>query len=202
MNRAELIYEQPNLGDGTHDGGALINSGRFAFLMILGADVMLYVGLIGGYLVLRGGSLSWPPPGSPKLDMMLMLWSLPALILSAVTLGMSIRSQAQNNPRKMRLALLLSLVMMVAFLAVNAVEWQRLLQAGLDVMTVFGGIYLILTGTMLLHVIVASLFATRILSISKEPGYNARSGNALTHLGYFVYLQSIVWIALFGLIYL
>jgi heme/copper-type cytochrome/quinol oxidase subunit 3 len=198
----EILYERAGLRDSTHTGGEMINSSRFAFLLLLGADVMLYVGLLGGYFVLRGGSLSWPPPGSPAVSPSLMIWTCPLVVLAAIGIGLSVRWHHTNTLNKMRLSLAGTLVMLALFLAVNATEWMHLLSAGLDIMTVYGGIYLIVMGVFILHIIGASMFVIRMIKrVSKWRTYT-RSANSIPHLAMFLYLQTAIWLALYALIYI
>jgi len=197
----EIVYEKAGLRDSTHAGGELINSGRFAFLLMMGADVMLYVGLLGGYFVLRGGSLSWPPPGSPALDPALMLWTCPLILLASLSIGFSVRSHHKNTLKFLRLSLAATLIFIACFVAITTTEWSNLLKNGLDIMTVFGGIYLIITGIFLLHILGAAISVIGMIRrVSRWRTYT-RSANSIPHLAMFLYMQTAIWICLYALIY-
>ncbi len=197
----EIEYERAGLRDSTHTGGEMINNGRFAFLLLLGADVMLYVGLLGGYFVLRGGSLSWPPPGSPAISPALMIWTCPLMILAAAGMGVSVRSHHKNALKAMRLSLAGTLVMLALFFAVNATEWTNLLKAGLDIMTIFGGIYLIIMGIFMVHILGGSIFVIRMIRRVSSWRTYTRSANSIPHLAMFIYLETVIWLSLYALIY-
>ncbi len=199
---SEIVYEKAGLRDSTHAGGELINSGRFAFLLLLGADVMMYVGLLGGYFVLRGGSLSWPPPGSPALDPSLMFWTCPLILLASMSVGLGVRSHHRNTLKNLRLSLAATLIFLALFVAINATEWTNLLQNGLDIMTVFGGIYLIITGIFLLHILASAIVVIGMIRrVSRWRTY-VRSANSIPHLAMFLYLQTAIWISVYALIYI
>jgi len=201
MHKTQLVYDPPELMDSTHSGGELINSKRFAFLMLLGADVMLFAGLDGGYFVLRGGSLSWPPPGSPALHAALVACSIPLMLLAAIAMKFATKFEAKSESQKLQRSLQAVLVFGVAFLLLNGYEWYLLLKDGLDIMTVFGGIYLILMGTFMVHIIAGLLYSVKTLFRVRGLVNLVVPTNGIQHLAFFFYLQTLVWISLYALIY-
>ena len=44
------------------DTGQPTSNARLAILILLGAEIMFFAGLIGTFLVFRLGSVTWPPP--------------------------------------------------------------------------------------------------------------------------------------------
>jgi heme/copper-type cytochrome/quinol oxidase subunit 3 len=192
---SEIIYERPNLSDTTHTGGALIDSNRFAFLLFLGVDVMLFAGLIGGYIVLKGNAMTWPPPGSPGLNQALMLWTCPLILGTWVALFLASKSEAKGQIDRSRTLLIVGLGSLAGFIALTMIEWARMLNEGLAIKTIFGGIYLIDTGTFVLQAGIGMIFiATSIGKLGSSP-------NRITHLSYYFFVLACVWMTIFGLVY-
>src|SRR6476469_2941107 len=98
------VAERPGLLDRTHDGRALIDNGRFAFMLVMAFDLMLIGGLVTAYFVLRGGSLTWPPPEVPRMDAMRMWFASLMLVNTSIGLGLMLRFYTSNRPKRMRAA--------------------------------------------------------------------------------------------------
>ncbi len=193
------VHEAPGLSDSTHDGGILIESSRLAFLMLLGADVMLFTGLMGAYLVLRGGSLTWPPPEAPKLEDWYPHVSLLFIALASVALWIATRSARDAKATLTKISAYVSIFFLILSGTIIGIALQHLIAAGMDIHTVFGGIYLILIGTYLLHVIGAVGFiSSRIEKMAKSP---AASHQSFLNLAYFVSTLTLLWFAVSGAVY-
>ena len=193
------VHEAPGLLDRTHDGGELIENNRFAFLMMLGFVIMLFAGLIGAYLVLRGGSLTWPPPEVPKMSMTLPLISVGIFALATACLWIARRLSKPGSESKAFVGLLLAVVLFIFSMGVAANEWIWLFDNGMILKTVFGGIYSVLVGAFMLHVIVALCF---IISLDRPAKLlKARSRRKMLNLGYFVTTLTVIWYAVVFVLY-
>ena len=200
---AETQFEQSGLVAGSRNSGhALIDNGRFAFILGLAVDVMMFGGLLGAYFVLRGTATLWPPPALPQLTPVLVGLSGGCLIASAVFMSITVRAQYQNNLSGMRLSLAAAVVMIATFLAINAIEWSHLLSNEATLRSVFGGIYFMITGIFHAHIVVGLAFgASKLRRILHWRRYT-RSTNSLVHLSYFFYAMSLVWFAIFSVVYI
>jgi len=199
---SELLFEREGLQNTTNDNREIINSGRFAFLLFLGVDVMLFAGLVGGYFVIKAGSFSWPPPATPMLDTALEGIGTVGLLSGSLLLALANRSIQQNKVRNVRLSLCFALATLTFFLIANVMEWDRLLHEGLTVSSLFGGMYFVITGVFLLHAAAGMGMLTRtILRTSKWKTYT-RSSNTIPHTAYLFYFLTAVWLTLYALIYL
>src|SRR6185437_12608384 len=93
-----------------------LDSAVLAMVLVLMAETMLFAGLIGASVMMRGRSMVWPPADLPRLPWPVTLATTGALLASAVVLASSMR-------RKVLLAAMLG----AAFAGVQAVEWARML---------------------------------------------------------------------------
>src|SRR4026208_1715075 len=90
------LFERSGLYDTTHDGRELVNSKRFAFLLYIGLTIMLFAGLFGGYLVLRGSTEIWPPLGAPPMTVVKILPSWCVLVMTIAFMIMA-RTALRKN---------------------------------------------------------------------------------------------------------
>src|SRR5205814_961631 len=157
-----------------HDGRPLIQSGRFAFLMLLGVDAMFWVGLMGGYFVLRGGTNIWPPVGAIVPNAVLG-WIATASILASSILFFLGR---KNSRPFLISAYLLSL----CFSTIVGLELFRLTQSGLDLRSVYGGIVALVLLCIFIHGI-----STFVISLLEGKHRLSEKSRQLT------YLQAGVW---------
>jgi len=172
-------------------------------MIFIGTEVMFFAGLITAFVILRAGSLAWPPPGQPRLP--LGVSSVNTLILIASGLAMykaltEIRSdRRQTAVRWMAVTALLGAV----FLAVQGFEWLRLVGYGLTVTSsLYGGIFYTAVGAHGLHVagaMVALLIVFRRASVGR---YSAAECQGVEACWLYWSFVVILWPILYVFIYL
>src|ERR1043165_834964 len=124
------LFERSGLNDTTHDGRELVNSKRFAFLLYIGLTIMLFAGLFGGYLVLRGNTEVWPPLGAPPMTLIKILPSWLLLIGTVVIMLVARKALKQNILDRFRLFTMIGLLTSILFLFAFGIEWWRLMAGG------------------------------------------------------------------------
>jgi heme/copper-type cytochrome/quinol oxidase subunit 3 len=189
---SEIIYERPGLGDSPHDGQALINSSRFAFFLFLGVEIMLFSGLIGGYVILHGGSEQWPPIGAPDFSIPRLVVTSGALLAAALAIGIAGSRKSPIGPLKAGLAL------SMGFIGAVIADMVILSTHGLLATEVYGGIYYLLSLTFVLHA-VGGLVA--VANTYKKATALSLGENSLPHLSYYYYLLTLAWFAVSLLIH-
>lgn len=138
-------------GAGGWESGPPIPAAKLAMIIFLGSVTMLFIGLLGAYLVLRGGLNPWPPPGMPARPDG--LWGSTGLILASsfalVMAGRRLKSGASGF-----LGLLVTSGLLgIAFLVVQVILWQSQFDSGLFLRNnVYAGVFYLLTGVHFLHV--------------------------------------------------
>ncbi len=119
--------------------------------LFLGSWAMMFAALFFAYGVVRARQSGWPPPGTPRLPLL-----LPALN-TAVLLGSSVLLQSARNAgsRAARWRVLEALSGGVLFLGLQIVLWTGLARAGLQFADgATAGVLYGLTGIHALHVLV------------------------------------------------
>jgi cytochrome c oxidase subunit III len=198
---SEILYERPNLADTTHDGRELVSSKRLGFMLYIGLTVMLFAGLFGGYIILKGGNTVWPPAELPQMQFLVVLphtmLLLAAVILMRTALAYSVKADFLRFRLFVGFAALVSIVFTIAFF----LEWQRLIYGGLLFENVFGSIYFITTGVFIAHYIGGIIAQVRYLKRSTVVnlilGHNVGFNNAIS----WHYLMLFMWSIICFLIY-
>ena len=81
-----------------------ISNARLAVLVLLGAEIMFFAGLIGTFLVFRFGSVTWPPPSQADVRLPIGVTGLNTivLLLSGYTMFQGLRAIRQDRQRELK----------------------------------------------------------------------------------------------------
>lgn len=120
-------------------------------------EVMFFASLISAYLVIRSNFPEWPPFGQPRLPASTTAVTTLFLILSGILLVMTYRKFKQGSDLlKAKKLLLASIVLGGVFVAVQGVEWIRLINFGLTLSSsTYGSLFYLIIGAHALHAFVA-----------------------------------------------
>jgi len=180
-----------------------IGNGRIAVMVLLGAETMLFTGLIGAYVVLRDSSPMWPPPGMPHLPLAVTWANTAVLVLSCVTMQRANAAVRAGNPARLERFLTLTALLGIMFIAVQGSEWIQLVLHG---MTVAGGVYgasfFALIGLHGLHVLGAVLWLLWVLARARGDRFSAANAVTVDMVGIYWYYVGGLWLILFPLVYL
>src|ERR687892_844685 len=94
--------KRPGFGGGdrpppVRPNAPVLNNAHLGVLMLLGAEVMFFAGLIGAFLVFRLSAAVWPPPFQPRLPVGVTGVNTAILLTSAVTMRWSLRAARMNH---------------------------------------------------------------------------------------------------------
>jgi heme/copper-type cytochrome/quinol oxidase subunit 3 len=195
--------DEGRTGPESGEPGPPVSNARIGVLAFVVFESMLFAGLLSAHTVLRTASAAWPPPGQPYLPIG-MTWVNTAILLgSCVPLIRARRGSFQGGPRVLARHLTVSALMGAAFLAVQGIEWARLVAHGMSVADgVYGATFVLLIGTHGLHVLGAVIWlgALALLALSERMGPRGRA--SLDACAIYWYFVSIVWAVVFALVYL
>ena len=182
---------------------ALVQNYTIATLIFLIAGMMFFAGLIGAYLVLRYGAATWPAPGMPALPVRLAAMSTTLIVLSSLTLHRAVRAMRTLDAIGLRRGLIGAAVLGSSFLAVQAVQWSRLLDGGLSfTATIYGTTFYVLTGVHAVHAISGVLWLVIIASRQRELWVPERRGRTVEVCALYWHFVGLVWIGMFMVLYL
>ncbi|MBM4016018.1 MAG: hypothetical protein FJ293_13775 [Planctomycetes bacterium] len=145
-------------GDGERPGDPAsprlrARNARLTMYLLLSASTMLFIGLLGAFMVLKQAVPEWPPPGSPPLPAWL-AWNSALIVLSSVTLALAHLALRRGAMGTVRAGLAATLLLALAFLLVQWFGWSDLRAAGfLPSTNNFGGNFWLLTTLHFAHAV-------------------------------------------------
>jgi cytochrome c oxidase subunit III len=182
-----------------HGHNAEANS-QFGFITFLLSESIIFFSFFAGYIALKLTTVDWLPPGVEGVEIRDPAINTVVLVSSSFVIYFAEKALERQNLWGFRVLLLITAAMGTYFLVGQGIEWNSLpfgFTSG-----VFGGLFYLLTGFHGLHVFTGILLQIMILSRSFIPG-NYEGG----HFGVFAtsifwHFVDVIWIILFGLIYL
>jgi cytochrome c oxidase subunit 3 len=181
-----------------------IPSYRLAMLIFLGAETMLFTGLLGGYLVLRYSVSMWPPAGQPILPLWAGAANLALLASASIGIHAALRATRRAGGPRVARGMLVSLAAGASFVAVLGVEWTRLHEQGLSLSAggTYGALFYTLTGCHALHVLAVWIWTLALLpGAFRDRFYPARQ-HPVEMVGMFWHFVALAWLVLFVILYL
>jgi len=179
----------------------VVSNTRLAIVIVIVGESMLFAGLVGMYLVFRLSAPQWPPPDQPRLPIVMTAINTVILLASLVPLTRALAAarRHQLQPRGVQLAALLGSL----FLAVQGIEWLRLLAHGLTPgASIYGGAFYLLIGCHFVHVLVAVIWLGTLALLSRRPRIGWSSSAGLEMCTIYWYFVCGLWVFLFPLVYL
>ena len=192
----------------TAESRAPARSGRLpvtvlGMVLFISSEVMFFGGLFSAYFTLRANAASWPPPGSPDVELLLPGLMTAVLLTSSVTQHAAAAAARRGDRAALRRWVWLTVVLGALFLGAEGWEWSRHFDEGFTAATnVYGTLYFTLTGFHGLHLLAGLailLIALNTALASAEQHKRVGSVEAATYYWHFV---DGVWIVLAGSLYL
>ena len=191
-------------GDQRPDRGAPapLDAGRLGMRLLLAALGMLFAASVMGLLVVRSNATAWPPPGVPGLPRGLWLSTLVILAASAA-IHWALTGIRRGDAGRLRAGLALTILLGLAFLASQTVNWFALVAANLTAKTnLYGFTYYLLTGLHALHV-VGGLVPLSIVTVRAWRGrYSAAAHAGVEYTATYWHFLDGVWLILWAVLLL
>ena len=176
-----------------------ISAGKIGIWWFLASEVMVFGGLIGTYILARLGSSGWSAE-SAHLSAPMAAINTFVLLTSSMTMVLAFAAVERGDQKGLRMFLLLTILLGLAFLGIKAHEYRSHISAGFAPATgAFWSYYYTMTGLHALHVL-AGIITNAILFGAARRGLAA--GHRVELAGLYWHFVDIVWIFLFPLLYL
>ena len=183
--------------------GPIVPNAVIGTLVFLGAEAMLFGGLISIFLVLRAGDAAWPPADQPRLPILVTAVNTLILLLSGYTMHRAGAALRSDHGRELRQWLTVTVLLGALFLGVQGVEWTRLIGYGLSAtQSNYGGTFYTLIGCHALHVLGGVVLLLAVLRGALRGRYTARSCGAVEACRLYWSFVVGVWPLLYVLVYL
>ena len=182
-----------------------LSNARLGILVLLGAETMLFSGLIGTFLVFRVGNVTWPPPSQIGIELPRAITGINTvlLLLSGYTMFQARRAIQGDQMKQLRNWLLLTGGLGLLFLGVQGSEWVQLIRNGLTLQSgVYGGIFYVLIGCHAVHVLSAVIWLFIVFGMAMAGRFSAERYVGIdTCTIYWIFVVAL-WPILYVLVYL
>lgn len=184
--------------------GRPLSNAKLGVLILLGAETMLFAGLIGAFLVFRMGNVTWPPLSHVDIQLPRLVTGLNTifLVISGVSMYISLRLIQQDNVKYLRYFLVFTGVLGLIFLIIQGTEWIQLIGKGLTLQSgVYGAIFYVLIGCHAIHVLGAVIWLGVVIGMSMAGRFSSDNYTGVeTCTIYWIYVVAL-WPALYFLVY-
>ena len=199
MSASSATY--PMEGRPTGRREPLIPSGILAMLIFIFTEVMFFSGLISAHAIVKSQAAGqmWPPYGQPRLPVEETALNSLALLVSGVVLVFAWFAFKRDKPAA-RIPLFLSMLLGIAFVGFQGVEWAALLAEGLTMQSsTYGAFFYLIVGTHAIHAVCALgglMWAVHRLD------QGTLTSEQLGTVSAFWYFVVLVWPVLYWTVYL
>jgi heme/copper-type cytochrome/quinol oxidase subunit 3 len=180
-----------------------LSNARLGLFVFLGAEAVFFGALILAFLVFRLGSAAWPPPGQPRLPVVVTLVNTAVLLASGLAMRRALDGLRRGEPARLRRGLGRAAGLGGLFLLIQGSEWARLLGFGLRLSSgTYGATFYVLIGTHGAHVLGALAWVLTVLAAARRPGFAEDRREGVAACGLYWCFVVALWPILFLLVYL
>ena len=166
-------------------------------------ELMFFGGLISAFLILKAGVSVWPPLDQPRLPIMTTGINTALLLISGYTMFLAAKAVHRGHLSALNRWLAITGMLGGVFLAIQGMEWVRLVGYGLTVSSsIYGGTFYTLIGAHGLHVIAAVVAVLFVLSRALRGDYSVRAHTGVTLCQVYWYFVVAIWPVIYILVYL
>lgn len=179
-----------------------MTNGLWGMVFFIFSEIMFFAGLIAAYLSLRQDALVWAPTngGEELATNFRAVFFTVLLLASTVPMQYAAFAIRKGNRKGMQLGMALTLVIGVAFIIAQGLEWNEA-EFGIGDGP-YGATFYLLTGFHGAHVIGGLLFIFAMYLRSHLGHFSATRNTAVEAATMYWHFVSIVWILLFTLLFL
>jgi cytochrome c oxidase subunit 3 len=196
--------EGPDPGSGgPADSWPPLSNARLGMWMLIATESMFFGGMVAAFLVLRLGAAVWPPPFQPRLPVGVTAVNTLILLASSYALVRAGQAVRRDDRRGLTRWLLYTGLLGGLFLAVQGIEWVRLVHFGLTVSSgIYGATFYTLIGTHGVHVLGALTWLALVLAGAARGRYTARDHVGVATCAMYWHFVVGLWPILYVLVYL
>lgn len=179
----------------------LIPNGVLGMLIFIFTEVMFFSGLISAHAIVKSQAAGqmWPPYGQPRLPVEETALNSLALLVSGVVLVLAWFAFKREKSAA-RIPLFMALLLGIAFVGLQGVEWAALLADGLTIQSsTYGAFFYLIVGAHGIHAVGAMAgLAWAFHRLDQE----TLTSSQLATVSAFWYFVVLVWPVLYWTVYL
>ncbi|HEX5520779.1 MAG TPA: cytochrome c oxidase subunit 3 [Longimicrobiaceae bacterium] len=201
-----MAYASTASGHAAHP--AQINSStglasrKLAFWTFIGAECLIFGGMIGTYLAYKGNSISGPYPHE-ILNIPLTSFSAFVLLMSSLTMVLGLGGVQRADQKSATTWIFATAALGLLFVGIQIYEFTHFYHQGLRLGTnLFGSSFFVLTGLHGAHVAFGVLWLATLGLLSMRGKLGPERSLSVEIAGLYWHFVDVVWIVIFALIYL
>ena len=177
--------------------------GEAGVWMFIMGDLMMFALLFGVFLYYRAEDVALFNQSQATLNQNFGLYNTLLMLTSSWFVALGMHAIRQNLGTKATTLFALAFACGVGFVVVKYFEWGEKIRAGYTVITNdFYMYYFMLAGIHLMHVVIGAGVLVFMWSTSRAGKFDAENLTMLESCGCFWHMVDILWVVLFGLLYL
>ena len=170
--------------------------------ILLGSLVMLFAGILSAYTVLRFGMAQWPPLGMPALPWARLGMNTAAILGSSVAIQWSFRAIRTGRTLALKLGLVVTTALGLAFLFGQWSAWQGLHLEGVAMSTnTYGALFYTITGLHAAHVVAGVVFLLVVTLRACLGRYTAEKHIGVELCAMYWHFVDLVWLGVLAVFY-
>ncbi|MEE8519578.1 MAG: cytochrome c oxidase subunit 3 [Dehalococcoidia bacterium] len=178
-----------------------LNNRKMLMWAFLGSDVLFFGTLIATHLVYRGQSLSGPT--EEILNIPVTSISTFVLLMSSLAMVLALAAIQRGDMFQLRLWLAATATLGMGFVGFQMFEFTQFANEGLTPRTnLFGSTFLVMTGFHGAHVTIGIMWLWSIVMASFKGQVSQERSLDVELAGLYWHFVDIVWIVIFGVVYL
>lgn len=176
-------------------------AGKLGMKLLIASLSVLFASSIAGYLVVRLNARTWPPAGMPSLPPGLWISTL-IILVSGATMESAFRAARGGVQARLRRMILLTVILGVAFLVSQAINWWGLVTAKMPATAnLYAFTFYMLTGLHAAHVI-GGLIPLGIVTRNAYRGrYSPEQNDGVLYCRMYWHFLAVVWVVMFALLF-
>ena len=173
--------------------------GFWGMMLLIATEASLFGYLLFSYFYL--GSMAagpWPPDGPPSLK--LVLPNTVILLASSGTMYWAERGIKQGDTRRLRIGLVVTLLLGIAFLVIQGVEYSK--KRFTPMTSAYGSLFFTITGFHGAHVALGLLMIAVVAARAFLGHFREGRHEAVTNVSWYWHFVDVVWLCVFTSLYL
>jgi heme/copper-type cytochrome/quinol oxidase subunit 3 len=192
---------QWTIGSPPHRTTTGLNNRKLLMWAFLGSDVLFFGTLIATHLAYRGKSLTGP--AEEILNIPVTSISTFVLLMSSLAMVLALAAIQRGDMFQLRLWLAATATLGMGFIGFQMFEFAEFAHYGLTPRTnLFGSTFLIMTGFHGAHVTIGIMWLWSLVIASFKGQVSQERSLDVEIAGLYWHFVDIVWIAIFGIVYL
>ena len=175
------------------------SAGRFGMVLFLVSLAMVFIAAILGYVVIRlEYEGSWPPIGMPGLSNLLIASTI-VIVVSSGTMATASHAARNGNAGALKMWIVPTLLLGVAFLVVQTIAWIEMAKAHLDISEhLYAWSFYVLTGLHAAHVLGGVIPLAVVTRRSFKGGYTRINHRGVSYVEMYWHFLGVAWLALYA----